>query len=79
MRNKIITLILIAFLAYGAHAAQAETTAVSQKINTTTTTNMSDAALASYISGKLEPLLKDTGSAVSQACDASGCSVVVQP
>ena len=40
--------------------------------------NMNDEALASYISGRLAPLLKDTGYQVSQNCDASGCAVVVQ-
>jgi len=39
---------------------------------------MNDAALASYISGQLSPLLKDSGYAVSQNCDSSGCAVVVQ-
>jgi hypothetical protein len=78
MYNKIIALILIVFMAAGAVTAQAESTPVLQK-NQTAPANMSDAALASYISGKLAPLLKDTGYAVSQDCDASGCSVVVQP
>jgi hypothetical protein len=40
--------------------------------------NMSDEALASYITGRLAPLLKDTGYAISQKCDSSGCAVVVQ-
>jgi len=78
MRNKIIYLILIVFFADGVAPASAETAPAPQKTNILPS-NMNDAALASYISGKLEPLLKDTSSTVSQACDASGCSVVVQP
>lgn len=78
MRNEIKSLILIFFFACGVSCAQAETTSIPQKKDTFAT--MNDAALASYISGKLEPLLKDTGHAVStDVCDQSGCAVVVQP
>ena len=82
MQNNVTILILIAFLTVGAIAAQAETMPApqkaQQKAQKTPPANMSDAALASYISGRLAPLLKDTGYSVSQACDSSGCSVVVQ-
>lgn len=77
MRTKIISLILMAFLASGAITAQAAATSAPQKAQTPPA-NMSDAALASYISGRLEPLLKGTSHAISQECDSSGCSVVVQ-
>lgn len=39
---------------------------------------MSDEALASYISGRLNAGLKEQGYTVSRTCDNSGCSVVVQ-
>jgi len=77
MQNKVIFLILMSFLMTGAVVAWAETAPAAQK-NQTPPANMSDVALASYISGRLEPLLKDTGYAVSQQCDSSGCAVVVQ-
>ena len=77
MQNKIIALILMTFLTAGTATAQAENAPSAQKARTPPT-NMSDAALASYISGRLAPLLKDMGYAASQSCDSSGCSVVVQ-
>jgi hypothetical protein len=77
MQNKIIVLILMAFLTAGAVSAQAENAPAQQKAQTPPT-NMNDAALASYISGRLAPLLKDSGYIVSQNCDSSGCAVVVQ-
>jgi hypothetical protein len=79
MNNNIIVLILFAILTISAAPALAETARVSaQKETTTPPANMDDAALASYISGRLTPLLKDSGYQVSQNCDSSGCSVVVQ-
>jgi hypothetical protein len=81
MQNKIIILILIAFFGFQVVSAQAEKAPASATPATekaTVPANMSDEALASYISGRLTPLLQDQGYKVSQACDASGCSVVVQ-
>lgn len=73
---RIIPILLI-FLTTGAISAQAEIAPAQQKTEALPA-NMSDEALASYISGRLAPLLKDSGYQVSQNCDASGCSVVVQ-
>ena len=76
MRNKIIFLILMAFLAGDITVVQAASTDQSPD---TPPANMTDAALASYISGRLKSVLKDTGYVVSQDCDdSSGCAVVVQ-
>ena len=77
MQSKIIALILIAFFITCAVPAQAENVPALQKTQAPPA-NMNDAALASYISGKLAPLLKDTGYVVSQNCDSAGCAVVVQ-
>jgi hypothetical protein len=77
MQNRCIILALFAFLITGAVSAQAETTPSQQK-TIMPPANMNDAALASYISGKLTPLLKDSGYQISQSCDSSGCAVVVQ-
>jgi hypothetical protein len=78
MLSKFISLILMVFFICSISGAQAEIVSAAQKTNTAAPSNMNDAALASYISGKLEPLLKDTGYSVSENCDSSGCSVVVQ-
>jgi hypothetical protein len=77
MLNKYIILISLAFLAFASVPALADDSAAPQK-KEVVPANMSDEALASYISGRLAPLLKDDGYEVSQNCDASGCSVVVQ-
>ena len=66
---------LLAFLLNGPVSAHSEMQAAQ---DTALPAHMSDAALASYISGRLNPLLKDTGHDVSQDCDAADCSVVVQ-
>ena len=77
MQIKTIILILMAFLACTSATAHADNLPATQKTQTPPA-NMSEAALASYISGRLAPLLKDAGYEVSQNCDSSGCSVVVQ-
>ena len=77
MQNKLIILALLAFLMTGPISAQAETAPAQQKAEQLPA-NMNDEALASYITGRLTPLLKDTAYQVSQNCDASGCAVVVQ-
>lgn len=78
MKIKFILLALLAFLTSGAVCAWAETAIAPAPVKTAAPANMSDAALANYISSRLEPLLKDTGYAVTESCDASGCAVVVQ-
>jgi hypothetical protein len=77
LQNKRIILALLVFLTTGAISAQAETAPAQQKAQLPPA-NMNDEALASYITGRLTPLLKDTAYQVSQNCDSSGCSVVVQ-
>ncbi len=81
MKKRRIILILLAFLAVNVGAAQAKdipaATSKTQE-NFTPPVNMSDEALASYISGRLNLLLKDENYKVSKYCDATGCSVVVQ-
>ena len=77
MQNKHIILALLTFLTTCTISAQAGTVPVQQKAELPPV-NMSDEALASYITGRLAPLLKDGGYLVSQNCDSSGCSVVVQ-
>ena len=77
MQIKTIILILMAFLTVSAGTAKAGDLPAAQKPQTPPA-NMSEAALARYISGRLAPLLKDAGYEVSQNCDSSGCSVVVQ-
>jgi hypothetical protein len=74
LQNKCILLALLAFLTIGSLSAQAE----SAPEQTAVPANMNDEALASYISGRLAPLLKDAGYQVRQNCDSSGCAVVVQ-
>jgi hypothetical protein len=66
MLKKSAALLLLAFLA-SAPEARAETNDA-----------MSDAALASYISGRLGTVLKGTGHTAAQNCNESGCAVVVQ-
>ncbi len=81
MQNKHIILISLIFLAINAVPAQADRAPVSvvpAQEKAAVPANMSDEALASYISGRLMPLLQDQGYKVSQACDSSGCAVVVQ-
>jgi len=85
MKMIYITLISIAFLTLSASAGYADDSAAAAVTVQKTgdekivpTAGMSDEALASYISGRLAPLLKDSGYAVSQNCDQTGCSVVVQ-
>ncbi len=79
MKKKQIILILFAFLAVNVGKAQAEdipaAMSKTQK-NFTPPVNMSDEALASYISGRMNLLLED--SKISQYCDAADSSVVVQ-
>jgi hypothetical protein len=76
MRNKIIFLIFMAFLAGDITVVQAAPAVQSTEAPPA---NMNDTALASYISGRLKSVLKDTGYVVSQDCDdSSGCAVVVQ-
>ena len=77
MQNKNIILFSFVLLTSSALFARAETVPAQQK-TTAPPANMSDEALASYITGRLTPLLKDTGYQVSQNCDSSGCAVVVQ-
>ncbi|MFH1157578.1 MAG: hypothetical protein V1721_01645 [Pseudomonadota bacterium] len=81
MDKKHIILILLTFLYCGASTAQAgdvPATASESQEKSALPAHMSDEALASYISGRLSLLLKDEGYKVSQSCDATGCSVVVQ-
>ena len=81
MQNIRTILVLLVFLTVMPLSAQAESAAPASNSSTEKTTvpaNMSDDALASYISGRLAPLLKDAGYQVSQNCDSSGCSVIVQ-
>ncbi|MCK4945052.1 MAG: hypothetical protein KAS59_02195 [Alphaproteobacteria bacterium] len=79
MKKRQIILILLAFLAVNVGTAQAEdipaTISKTQK-NFTPPANMSDEALASYISGRLNLLLED--SKISQYCNAADGSVVIQ-
>jgi hypothetical protein len=77
LQNRHIVLALLAFLTIMPISVRAETVRTPQK-KEQPPANLSDAALASYISGRLTPLLKDTGYQVSQSCDADGCAVVVQ-
>lgn len=69
VQNKRIIFIALIFLLLGAPVAQAD------QIRTAP---LGDAALASYISGRLKPALSDEGYTIDQYCDASGCAVVVQ-
>ena len=81
MKKRQIILILLAFLAVNVGTAQAENipAAMSKtQENFTPPTNMSDEALASYISGRLNLLLKDENYKISQYCDAADGSVIVQ-
>jgi len=81
VKKKYIILILLAFLSFDAGAALAEdvsaVTSESQE-KVALPANISDEALASYISGRLNLLLKDENYKVSKYCDETGCSVVVQ-
>ncbi len=78
MQNKRIILTLLALLVLAPVMAKAGTAPASTQQAATPPANMSDEALASYISGRLAPLLKESTYQVSQNCDDSGCSVVVQ-
>ncbi|MCK5659305.1 MAG: hypothetical protein KAH96_05475 [Alphaproteobacteria bacterium] len=81
MKKKYIILIFLAFLSFGASLAQAEgVPAVDSESQEKLAppANISDEALTSYISGRLNLLLKDENYKVSKYCDATGCSVVVQ-
>ena len=81
MKKRQIILILLAFLAVNVGTAQAEdipATISKTQENFTPPANMNDEALASYISGRLNLLLKDENYKVSKYCGATGCSVVVQ-
>lgn len=69
MQNKRITFIALIFLMLGAPIAQAD------QVRSST---MDDAALVSYISGRLKPALSGEESRVDQYCNATGCAVVVQ-
>ena len=79
MKKRQIILILLAFLAANVSTAQAENipaaTSKTQE-NFTPPANMSDEALASYISGRLNLLLED--SKISPYYNAADGSVVVQ-
>ena len=82
MHNKRIILSLLIFLTTGAVTVRAENAPAAPKPAAESIVvppaNMNDEALASYISGRLAPLLRNNGYKVSQNCDASGCSVLVQ-
>ena len=81
MKKRQIILILLAFLAVNVGTAQAEgVPAVDSESQEKLAppANISDEALTSYISGRLNLLLKDENYKVSKYCDATGCSVVVQ-
>lgn len=78
MLNKSIVLISLVFLALGCVPAQADEAMSAPETAQTVPTSMDDEALASYITGRLSAILKDEGYDVSQNCDTSGCSVVVQ-
>lgn len=73
MPRKYIISIALIFLTLGIASAQAEPVPA-----VIAPSAMSDEALASYISGRLNQALKGEDHAVSQYCDATGCSVVVQ-
>jgi hypothetical protein len=77
MRNKCSLLILLAFLVVGVPAARADQPQVVASA-AANPAPMDDAALASYVTGRLKQALKDEDDKVEQSCDASGCSVVVQ-
>jgi hypothetical protein len=64
---KRILLILFAILTMSATAAPADPAPQ----------DMNEAALASYISGRLSAVLTDSHQ-VTQSCDSTGCTVVVQ-
>lgn len=74
MLNKSIALILLVFMAMPLTASADQPPAPSAK----TLATMSDEALASYISGRLNQALKGQDYSVTNSCDDSGCSVVVQ-
>jgi hypothetical protein len=81
MQNKYIALFLFVFLAFGITVAQAGQPQVVIKTTheqTASAATMDEAALASYITGRLKQALKDEDYTVDQSCDASGCAVVVQ-
>lgn len=72
MLKKFGVFVVLLVLTTGAFAARAD------ERQQTELAGMSDEELASYITGRLKPLLKDEGYEVRQSCDATGCSVVVQ-
>lgn len=77
MKNYIIYLFLFTFLIIGASVAQADQVQIAVN-NVSEQADLSDEALASYITGRLKLALKNEDTRVEQFCDASGCSVVVQ-
>lgn len=81
MLNKYIALFLLSFLVVAAPASADNavvTAAAKQEKEIIPPADMGDEALASYISGRLNSLLKDGTREVLQSCDETGCSVVVQ-
>ncbi len=74
MQIRNIILVLLVIFSVSAGIARAENTPAAAPVPA----NMSDEALASYISGRLKLMLNDQDYKVSQACDETGCSVVVQ-
>ncbi len=70
MLNKLILFTLLTFLAVNPAWADQPPAAPPA--------DMSDEALASYITGRLAPLLQDEGYKIAQSCDATGCAIVVQ-
>jgi len=67
MSAKFILLILITIVSFSSMAVKADTL-----------DNMSDEALASYISSQLNQELKGSDYKIKKHCDDNGCSIVVQ-
>jgi hypothetical protein len=75
MKFVIFTLL---FCFAAAPAVYADNTRPAAEKETDPPAAMSDEALASYISGRLRLLLEGDGYGITQECNSTGCSVVVQ-
>jgi hypothetical protein len=81
MQNKYSAFILLAFLAGGISAAQAgqpQSAAHRTQAPAAGPATLDDAALASFITGRLKQAFKDEDDRVDQNCDSTDCAVVVQ-
>ena len=80
MYNRYITFISLVFLAIAAPSAladQPQISAPATRAEAAPPVFMSDEALASYITGRLQQALKDDDYKVEQTCNETGCSIVV--